>query len=62
MEIKIQAVRFDAQSIYSFRGARIENILNFKKDYPQAKLKCRQPLYPPPLHVQLNIRPKLRRA
>jgi DNA helicase II / ATP-dependent DNA helicase PcrA len=24
----------DAQSIYSFRGARIENILNFKKDYP----------------------------
>ena len=28
----------DAQSIYSFRGARIENILNFKKDYPQHKL------------------------
>lgn len=27
----------DAQSIYSFRGARIENILNFKKDYPEAK-------------------------
>lgn len=24
----------DAQSIYSFRGANIENILNFKKDYP----------------------------
>jgi DNA helicase II / ATP-dependent DNA helicase PcrA len=24
----------DAQSIYSFRGARIENILNFKTDYP----------------------------
>ncbi len=24
----------DAQSIYSFRGARIENILNFKRDYP----------------------------
>lgn len=24
----------DAQSIYAFRGARIENILNFKKDYP----------------------------
>jgi DNA helicase-2/ATP-dependent DNA helicase PcrA len=24
----------DAQSIYSFRGARIENILNFKHDYP----------------------------
>lgn len=27
----------DAQSIYSFRGARIENILNFKKDYPENK-------------------------
>lgn len=26
----------DAQSIYGFRGARIENILNFKKDYPDA--------------------------
>jgi DNA helicase-2/ATP-dependent DNA helicase PcrA len=24
----------DAQSIYSFRGARIENILNFRTDYP----------------------------
>ncbi len=28
----------DAQSIYSFRGARIENILNFKKDYPAHKI------------------------
>jgi DNA helicase-2/ATP-dependent DNA helicase PcrA len=27
----------DAQSIYSFRGARIENILNFKNDYPDFK-------------------------
>lgn len=26
----------DAQSIYSFRGANIANILNFKKDYPDA--------------------------
>ena len=26
----------DAQSIYSFRGANIQNILNFKKDYPEA--------------------------
>lgn len=25
----------DAQSIYSFRGANIQNILNFKKDYPE---------------------------
>ena len=24
----------DSQSIYAFRGAKIENILNFKKDYP----------------------------
>ncbi len=28
----------DAQSIYSFRGAKIENILNFKKDYKDFKL------------------------
>jgi len=27
----------DAQSIYAFRGARIENILNFRKDYPNYK-------------------------
>jgi len=25
----------DAQSIYSFRGAKIENILNFRNDYPE---------------------------
>ena len=28
----------DAQSIYGFRGANIQNILNFKKDYPDYKL------------------------
>ncbi len=28
----------DAQSIYSFRGAKIENILNFQKDYPNYKI------------------------
>ena len=28
----------DSQSIYAFRGAKIENILNFKKDYPECKL------------------------
>ena len=28
----------DAQSIYSFRGAKIENILRFQSDYPSAKL------------------------
>ena len=27
----------DAQSIYAFRGANIENILSFHKDYPDAK-------------------------
>lgn len=28
----------DSQSIYGFRGARIENILNFRKDYPESKI------------------------
>ena len=28
----------DSQSIYSFRGAKIENILNFRNDYPDYKL------------------------
>lgn len=28
----------DSQSIYAFRGARIENILNFKNDYPDCKV------------------------
>lgn len=28
----------DAQSIYSFRGANIQNILNFKRDYPSVKV------------------------
>lgn len=28
----------DSQSIYAFRGAKIENILNFKKDYPESRL------------------------
>ena len=28
----------DSQSIYAFRGAQIQNILNFKKDYPDCKL------------------------
>ena len=27
----------DSQSIYAFRGAKIENILNFRKDFPEAK-------------------------
>ena len=28
----------DAQSIYSFRGAKIENILRFQQDFPKAKI------------------------
>jgi DNA helicase-2/ATP-dependent DNA helicase PcrA len=28
----------DAQSIYAFRGANIQNILNFEKDYPDATI------------------------
>ena len=33
----------DSQSIYAFRGAKIENILNFRKDFPEARtfrLEC----------------------
>ena len=35
---RICVVGDDAQSIYSFRGAKIENILNFKRDYPTARV------------------------
>ena len=28
----------DSQSIYAFRGAKIENILNFRKDYPESSI------------------------
>ncbi len=34
---KVCVVGDDAQSIYSFRGAKIENIINFRNDYPEAK-------------------------
>lgn len=35
---KLFVVGDDAQSIYSFRGAKIQNILNFKNDYPDYQL------------------------
>ena len=35
---KVCVVGDDAQSIYSFRGAKIENILSFRNDYPDAKV------------------------
>lgn len=35
---RISVVGDDAQSIYSFRGANIDNILKFKNTYPEAKL------------------------
>lgn len=28
----------DSQSIYAFRGAKIENIINFRKDYPDSRI------------------------
>lgn len=34
----ITVVGDDAQSIYAFRGATIDNILNFEKDYPDLKV------------------------
>jgi DNA helicase-2/ATP-dependent DNA helicase PcrA len=35
---RVCVVGDDAQSIYSFRGANIGNILNFQKTYPESKL------------------------
>lgn len=35
---RVCVVGDDAQSIYSFRGANISNILNFKDNYPEARI------------------------
>ena len=34
----ISVVGDDSQSIYAFRGAKIENFLNFKKEYPDCRM------------------------
>lgn len=36
--VNLAIVGDDAQSIYAFRGANIENILSFQKDYPDCKI------------------------
>lgn len=38
MHQNIAVVGDDAQSIYAFRGANIQNILNFEKDYPDLRV------------------------
>ncbi|MCX7988648.1 MAG: UvrD-helicase domain-containing protein [Thermodesulfovibrio sp.] len=50
---KICAVGDDDQSIYRFRGANLHNILNFEKDYPEAKIVKLEQNYRSTKHIIL---------
>ena len=58
MHENVAVVGDDAQSIYSFRGATIENILQFQKDYDEVKVVVLEQNYRSSqsiLHVANNI-------
>ena len=58
MHENVAVVGDDAQSIYSFRGATIENILQFQKDYDEVKIVVLEQNYRSSqsiLHVANNI-------
>ncbi|MEO6454822.1 MAG: 3'-5' exonuclease, partial [Ginsengibacter sp.] len=58
MHENVAVVGDDAQSIYSFRGATIENILQFQKDYDEVKLVILEQNYRSSqsiLHVANNV-------
>jgi DNA helicase II / ATP-dependent DNA helicase PcrA len=58
MHENVAVVGDDAQSIYSFRGATIENILQFQKDYDEVKIVVLEQNYRSSqsiLHVANNV-------
>jgi len=58
MHENVAVVGDDAQSIYSFRGATIENILQFQKDYDEVKIVMLEQNYRSSqsiLHVANNV-------
>ncbi|HVZ95282.1 MAG TPA: UvrD-helicase domain-containing protein [Chitinophagaceae bacterium] len=58
MHENVAVVGDDAQSIYSFRGATIENILRFQKDYDEVKIVMLEQNYRSSrniLHVANNV-------
>ncbi|MBA2248988.1 MAG: UvrD-helicase domain-containing protein [Chitinophagaceae bacterium] len=58
MHENVAVVGDDAQSIYSFRGATIENILQFQKDYDEVKLVILEQNYRSSqsiLHIANNV-------